>query len=56
MERDVKIDPALKAWLDNVLVPVMVREYLTPSREPGDNVSSSDSAEDSKTPASESFQ
>jgi hypothetical protein len=40
MERDAKIDPALKAWLDNVLVPVMVREYLASAREAGDNVSS----------------
>jgi hypothetical protein len=28
MERDYKIDPVLKQWLDNVLVPAMVREYL----------------------------
>jgi len=56
MERDGKIDPALKAWLDNVLIPVMVREYLAPAREAGDNVSSPDSAEDSKNPTSEQFQ
>jgi len=23
-----KIDPALKSWLDNVIVPAMVRQYL----------------------------
>ncbi len=27
-EGSIKINPELKAWIDNVLVPVMVREYL----------------------------
>jgi len=37
MERDKKLDSALKQWLDNVLVPVMVREYLAIWRAQGDN-------------------
>jgi len=56
MERGAKIDPALKAWLDKVLIPVMVREYLAPAREAGDNVSSPDSTEELRNPASEQFQ
>jgi hypothetical protein len=56
MERNAKIDPALKAWLDNVLVPIMVREYLAPAHEARDNVSSPDPAEGSETPPSEQFQ
>jgi hypothetical protein len=27
MEREIKIDLALKAWMDNVLVPALVRQF-----------------------------
>ncbi|MGC1781201.1 MAG: hypothetical protein WA708_01635 [Acidobacteriaceae bacterium] len=27
-KRPVKLDPALKSWLDNVVIPALVREYL----------------------------
>jgi hypothetical protein len=37
MERDPKIDPALKAWLDNVIVPALVREFRAAARAVGDN-------------------
>lgn len=26
--RPRKLDPALKSWLDNVIIPALVREYL----------------------------
>ncbi len=32
MEQKSQLDPALKAWLDKVIVPVLVREYLTEMR------------------------
>ena len=37
MEREIKIDPALKAWMDNVLVPALVREYRAAKCAVGDN-------------------
>jgi hypothetical protein len=51
MERDKQIDPVLKQWLDNVLVPVMVREYLAASLTKGDN-----GLENSETSESEPVQ
>jgi len=27
MERDSQIDPVLKAWVDNVLVPALIRQF-----------------------------
>jgi hypothetical protein len=36
-EQHVKVEPTLKAWLDNVFVPVMVRQYLAVTREVADN-------------------
>jgi hypothetical protein len=27
-KRSVKLDPALKSWLDNVIIPALVREYI----------------------------
>ncbi len=27
-KRPHKLDPALKSWLDNVIIPALVREYL----------------------------
>lgn len=32
-----RIDPAVKAWLDNVLIPAMVRQYLASNGPEGDN-------------------
>jgi hypothetical protein len=37
MARDSQIDPALKAWIDRVLAPALVRQYLDACREVGDN-------------------
>jgi len=37
MGRNPQIDPALKAWLDNVLVPALVRQFLAEIRPVGDN-------------------
>lgn len=56
MERAGKIDPVLKAWLDNVLVPAMVRQYLAARSEVGDNGFGVSPPEDSDTPLSEHVQ
>jgi hypothetical protein len=56
MGRDFKIDPALKAWLDNVFVPAMVRLYLDSRRDVGDNCLSPSPSQDSDTPPSERVQ
>jgi hypothetical protein len=37
MERDPKLDPALKAWLDNVIVPALVRQFRAETRMVSDN-------------------
>lgn len=37
MERDPQIDRALKAWLDNVLVPALVRQFRAERVTLGDN-------------------
>ena len=37
MGQEANIGPALKSWLDNVLVPAMVREYLAVQYDVGDN-------------------
>ena len=39
----LKIDPAVKAWLDNVIVPALVREYLAECGSRQDNGRSPDS-------------
>jgi hypothetical protein len=52
MERGKKIDPVLKEWLDKVLVPVMVQEYLAMRANAGDNGSSPIAFEDSDIPSS----
>ncbi len=49
MERDKKIDRVLKQWLDNVLVPIMVREYLAICGNGGDNGLSPFPSQDSDT-------
>lgn len=28
MTQTAKLDPALKSWLDNVIIPALLREYL----------------------------
>jgi len=28
MKQAVKLDPALKSWLDNVIIPALLRQYL----------------------------
>jgi hypothetical protein len=37
MEPHSKIDPVVKDWLDNVLIPALVRQYLAVSRDVVDN-------------------
>jgi hypothetical protein len=37
MDRDTKIAPVLKAWLNTVLVPALVRQYLDECRAVDDN-------------------
>jgi len=32
MDEQLQLDPALKSWLDNVIVPALVQEYLTEMR------------------------
>lgn len=53
METSRKIDPVLKAWIDNVLVPVMVRRYLESCGVEEDNDSIPNSLQDSIMPESE---
>ena len=38
-----KIDPVMKAWMDNVFVPAMVQLYLAENRIAQDNKDSSES-------------
>jgi hypothetical protein len=54
--RDTKIESLLKAWLDNVLVPIMVREYLATRSAEGDNSGSPRSSENAASPESEQIQ
>jgi hypothetical protein len=56
MEGSTKIDPVLKAWIDNVMVPVMVREYLEVCEAAGDNVQSPNSPKGSSLPEWERLQ
>jgi hypothetical protein len=37
MEGEIKIDPALKAWMNNVLVPALVRQFRAEKCAVGDN-------------------
>jgi hypothetical protein len=52
---DTNIDPALKAWIDNVLVPALVREHLKAAGAAGDNDVRSNPQESIKA-ESEKFQ
>jgi hypothetical protein len=37
MERYPKIDPALKTWMDNVLIPALVQQFRAEKCAVGDN-------------------
>jgi hypothetical protein len=37
MRQSANIDPGLKAWIDHVFVPALVRQHLEASREGSDN-------------------
>lgn len=56
MERDARIDPDLKSWLDHVLVPAMVRQYLAICRAAGENSSNTIPSEESDPSLVESIQ
>ncbi len=56
MGRDVRIDPALKALVDRVLVPAMVRQYRAARPEVRDNSDSRFPSLDSGTSAEDSVQ
>lgn len=56
MARDTNIDPAVKAWVDRVLVPAMVRQYLDARREVRDNSDSRIPSLDSGTSNEDAIQ
>jgi hypothetical protein len=56
MGHGTKIDPALKSWLDNVLVPAMVRLYLDSRSDVRDNCPSPSPHADGDTEPSERVQ
>ena len=56
MERDDIISPTLKSWLDSVLVPAMVREFLANAPDAGDNGSIANPSEKSVKPIVEPIQ
>jgi len=56
MGPDTKIDPALKVWLDDVLVPAMVRMYLDFKGDVRDNRCSPSPSQDVGTSPSEQVQ
>jgi hypothetical protein len=56
MERGGQIDKVLKAWLDNVIVPVMVRQYLAACSEVRDNGCRPSPSGDADNPVSEHVQ
>lgn len=56
MERGSTIDPVLKAWVDRVLVPAMVREYLAIFRAAEENGGTTILAEDSDPSLQEKIQ
>jgi hypothetical protein len=37
MERNPKVDPALKMWIDNVLIPALVQQFRAEKCAVGDN-------------------
>jgi hypothetical protein len=37
MKREIMIDSAVKAWLDNIIVPALVRQFCDETRTVGDN-------------------
>jgi len=36
--RPAGIDPKVKSWIDNVIVPTLVREYLASERKSGESL------------------
>jgi hypothetical protein len=54
--RDTNIDPAVKAWVDRVLVPAMVRQYLDTRPEVSDNSDSRFPSLDSGTSNEDAIQ
>jgi hypothetical protein len=54
--RDTNIDPAVKAWVDRVLVPAMVRQYLDARPEVRDNSDSRFPSLDSGTSDEDAIQ
>jgi hypothetical protein len=56
MERDKNVGPALKEWLDTVLVPILVRKYVAMCCTDGDNGISSMPSENSEDPKPERVQ
>lgn len=36
--RNLPLDPQVKSWLDNVIVPVLVREYLASEKKRGESL------------------
>ena len=56
MEREPKLDPVLKAWLDRVIIPTLVREFRAVTRAVGDNERDRTSRKDPGTSISEQVQ
>ena len=56
MEQHFKIDPVVKSWLDHVLIPAMVQQYLAVSRDVVDNDVNAISSAESDSLTSEKTQ
>jgi hypothetical protein len=56
MDRQPNLDPALKAWLDNVIIPALVREFRAETRAVGDNERDRTRRQDSGTSIPEHVQ
>jgi hypothetical protein len=56
VERELKVDKALKSWLDNVLVPALVRQYLAAARDVVHNGLSANPSHDSDPSKPENIQ
>lgn len=44
MKPTIQLDPALKSWLDNVIIPALLREYLLQFRKEPQKEVASDSS------------
>jgi hypothetical protein len=38
--RSKPLNPKVKSWIDNVIVPTLVREYLASEKKPGESLDS----------------